>query len=133
MYDDEYENLNEEFKIVGSSDTKSHFYTSNEMFKNTTLSKDELSYDEMIGDPSRGKSIKNSRPAVYDIHSASSSVSSQSSFPSKRETRKVNVKVCPICSGPSIGVCNCSKQDSFCAKSHKWHVNNGKIILGHSH
>ena len=104
MYDDEYENLNEDFKIVGSDNNKrSHFYTSNEMFKNTTLSKDELSYDEMIGDPSRGKSIKNSRPAVYDIQSANSAVSSAAP---RKETRIVNDKLCPICSGPAIGVCN---------------------------
>lgn len=133
MYEDEYENLNEEFKIVGSENRQqSHFYTSTEMFKNTTLTKDELSHDDMTGDPSRGKSIKNSRPAVYDIHSASSSVSSQS-IQNKKEPRKVNVKVCPICSGPQISVCSCSKQDSYCAKSHKWHLDNGKIILGHSH
>jgi len=138
---DDYESLNDEFKVVESQSKGFHFFTSNEMFKDTTIPKDEVSFDEMIGDPSRGKSIKMSRPAVYDIHTASSSTNAPRpsqkklpSFLSQPPSRpSVNYTVCPICSDPAVRTCKCDKRDSMCANSHKWYVKDGKIMLGHTH
>lgn len=160
MDNDDYESLNEDFKIVDSRVKGSHFFTSNEMFKDATIPKVDISYDEMIGDPSRGKSIKNSRPAVYDIHTASSSSNGPRNIQPKKAPRpqekehvswdemandpsrekvvkqtrpEVNYRICPICSEPMTASCNCNNHDSICGNNHKWHVKDGKIMLGHTH
>lgn len=145
MDNDDYESLNEDFKIVDSRVKGSHFFTSTEMFKDATIPKVDISYDEMIGDPSRGKSIKNSRPAVYDIHTASSSSNGPRNIQPKRAPPRQqesapkqthpegNYKVCPICSEPMTASCNCANHDSVCKNNHKWHVKGGKIMLGHTH
>lgn len=145
MDNDDYESLNEDFKIVDSRVRGSQFFTSTDMFKDATIPKADVSYDEMIGDPSRGKSIKNSRPAVYDIHTASSSSNgprnlqpSKKAPPRQQESTpkprpEVNYRVCPICSEPVTESCNCNNHDSVCANNHKWHVKEGKIMMGHTH
>lgn len=127
---DDYESLNEEFKIVDIQSQRLHFFTSSEMMNDATIPKEEVSSDEMIGDPSRVKSIKTSRPAVYDIHTATSSNSNKIR---SRPREEVNYKVCPICSYPASASCNCANHDTICANNHKWHVKNGKIMLGHTH
>lgn len=136
MDNDDYESLNEDFKVVDGQLRRSHFFTSQEMINDITIPKENIDHDEMIGDPSRGKSIKTSRPAVYDIHTATSmntaprNLHKRGKIPGRQET---NYRVCPICSEPMVATCNCNNHDSVCENSHKWHVKDGKIMLGHTH
>jgi len=141
MDTEDYESLNESFKVVERKSEGSSYFTSREMVKDISIRKEDISHDEMVGDPYRTKAIKNSRPAVYDIHSASSSSTSRgstsrgstSTMNNSQFEQKIDYTVCPICSEESVRTCKCENRDSLCKNSHKWHVKNGKIILGHSH
>ena len=136
-YGDEYESLNSQFRIVPKKVKSTNFFTSTEMEGDITIKKEEAS-DNEVSRTSMGKSIKSSRPAVYDFHSSSSSSNGPKIV--KNTTRKMEEQQsqdigrdCPICSNPAIKRCRCNNRDSMCDKAHKWHIKNGKIILGHSH
>jgi hypothetical protein len=137
MDTEDYESLNESFKVVQKKNETSSYFTTREMIKDISIRKEDISHDEMVGDTYRAKAIKTSRPAVYDIHSASSSISIASGMNHRKDNyrneQKIDYRVCPICSEVSIRTCNCENRDSVCKNSHKWYVKNGKIILGYSH
>lgn len=145
---DDYENLNESFKIVDSNIGRYNFYTTDEMDSDTTIKKENISHEEIVGDPTQQmKSIKTSRPAAYDIHTAVSSTNGSRpkltqtlpprhtqdipKYPSQQPLQ--NKSMCPICSEISIQVCNCQFRDSICKNKHKWHFREGKILLGNTH
>lgn len=150
---DDYENLNESFKIVDSNIGRYNFYTTDEMDSDTTIKKENVSHDEIVGDPTQQmKSIKTNRNASYDIHTAISStngsrvVKNSQTLPSHSFQQRQhppqhppqhqslqNKSPCPICSEISIQVCNCQFRDSMCKNKHKWHFREGKILLGNTH
>lgn len=41
--------------------------------------------------------------------------------------------LCPICNEKSEIICDCQYQDQSCKNNHKWHIENGMRINGHTH
>jgi hypothetical protein len=53
----------------------------------------------------------------------------------EKAKEKPNIKNCPVCSEPSIIICNFTYRDSTCSNGHKWHYNpsENKVCEGHKH
>jgi hypothetical protein len=73
--DNEYESFNSEFKMV-STRGPTYFMSEDEMKKDMKLMKEDISADEYIGDPERGKAVKKSSVPVTSVGTAKSSTNS---------------------------------------------------------
>lgn len=137
--EDDYATMTEDYNIVDQSTDTKTFFSWNEM-SDLNIKKEDISWNDISGDPKNMNQIRKSQKIQMDDTSQFKPRKSNQQICGDQgcslrpvAEKVVDYTVCPICSQKWVATCSCEKHDSVCPNKHKWHVDNGRIKLGHTH